>query len=274
MKKILIYLSAMTLFVVGLVSQSAEMVAMAYAPGSVIVAADADRAVYDRLRSWLDDNFGKLDYIITATDLRLQQMLLESQNVYEFDPYENRNVGAPLQQQLSRNDLFCITHIAVNVTKQNTEATPSEYGNYPLFTFPDPEFFSGTGEAKALETIFNGKLSFSTSALTRLESFLLHNCRYVPERTSEQEGEGPLIYQQYGPTAEARGYCRLNPNLLIDGQEDNKFTIRLGSGTFEGIEGDGDPNNVIVLMAKGFRVSGIAPGEARAVQNNANKLFS
>lgn len=248
---------------------------------SVFVSTDPDRAVYDRLDSFLKSKFGALSYVITPNDLRLEQVLSPSNNNYSFDPYEgNSNQDRPLEKRLSRNDLFVATHIAVNITKQNAVVTPKEYANFPLFTWPDPVIFDGDGEAKSLETVFQGKINMQTASMVRFQNFLTHNCRFVPERISAIAGEAPdtyTVYGEYGPDNDHRGYYRLNPNMLIDGTEDNKFQLSLGAGDHSAIDGAGegiDTRNVLVLLVKGFSISGVAFEEWSQAKNRNEITFA
>jgi hypothetical protein len=203
--------------------------------------------------------------VITQTDLRLEQLLKTNNNNYQLNPFDSGAGNRPLEKKLSRNDLFCITHIGLSLTKQQEVDGQTVYANIPLFTYPEQSVFNGTGEAKALETVYQASLDFKTSAQGRLENYLTHHNRYVPERGNiVAEAPQGAIFPMYGPTFEQRGYSRINPNLLIDGDQDNIFDLRLGSGVLAGIDGSGsdgdfaDTRNVLVLFVRGFKVEGVA----------------
>jgi len=239
----------------------------------LIFSPDAKRADFRRVELYLKEIFNNSNFIINQDTLRVEQVLSATQGTYNFDLYEGtQSTDRPLEKKLNRNDLFFATHFGLCITKQDD--TNDNYGNYPLFTYPEPEFFLGNDGAsllewEALETVFAGKLSFKTKSVERITDFLTHNFRYVPERVlSVSTTNSYNTHPQYGPTDEARGYYQLTPSLVIDGNQNNTVNVALGRGDRTVIAGgidaanlSVDTSNVLVLLLHGFSVSNAAEKE-------------
>ena len=210
-----------------------------------IFSPDIDRASYNRVRAVLKEENPGVDFIINQNTLRIEQPLVTGRNSYKFDLYENSGSDRPLEEKLNRNDVFFMTHLALCLTKQDETTTPKQYGNYPLFTHPDPNYFIGangatTPEWQSLLPIFSGgKLTLKTSPVERLKDFLTLHLMYVPERgyliaaAPQVNAELP----QYGPSMEERGFFRTNPTIIIDGNENNSVELSLGAGDTTNIAG-------------------------------------
>lgn len=247
---------------------------IAAAPG-VYVSTDEQRAAYKRVETWIQANTmgDPMDFIITETTLRVEQVLAANKNSYVFDLYQgNGNTDRPLENKLNRNDLFFVTHLALLIGKHDESTNPKQYANTPLFTHPDPNYFIGapTGVPKefaALEAIYQGILMLSTANVERFGPFLADQLKYVPE-AQYQIAASPQVnneYPQWGPSLEGRGFHRITPNLVIDGQQTNRFVLTLGSGNIAAIEGAVNGSNQAVttrnflaLKVHGFRAIGAA----------------
>jgi hypothetical protein len=239
---------------------------MAMTNGGVIISLDQERAAFNRIKELMQQENPGVEFIINQKTLRLENELTPAKSSYVFDMYETRGADRPGEEKLNRNHLFFLTHAAVCLTKQDKTTSPRRFGNYPLFTNPDPNFFVGDDstnmlEYQALETIFGGKLTVKTSPVVRLEDFLNTNFRYVPERNYTVNSSGNDEYPQYGPTMEEKGFFRLTPQIIIDGQENNTVEVSLGEGDTAliagGIDAAGDAvdtTNVLVVLLHGFIV--------------------
>jgi hypothetical protein len=242
----------------------------AFPQNAVIFSPDMERADYRRIQQLMKQQNRGTDFIINQSTLRVEKVLDPNKNSYNFDLYETGSESDRAQERkLNRNDLFMVTHVALNIVKQDT--TNGKYGNYPLFTFPDPNYFIGINaggdtEAEALEMIYNGELNIKTSTVERLPKFLTNNLRFAPEAQTNLPGDTNELLAatvpQYGPTHAERGYFRLNPNLILDGQENNEIRVDLGTGNKAVIAGGIDEanealdtTNVLVLLLHGFMVN-------------------
>lgn len=238
---------------------------------AVIVSSDEQRAAYGRTSRWIQDhtNLDPSEYIISESTLRVEQVLAANRNNYTFDLYEgSASTDRPLETKLNRNDLFFVTHLALLIGKMDESTSPKQYANFPLFTHPDPNYFVGAPvgvpkEFQALEAVYNGVITFLTANVERFGPFLTSNLKVIPE-AQFQIADGNQVnneYPQWGPTTAARGFHRVTPNLVVDGQQTNKFVLTLGSGNIAAIEGavNGanqavNTRNFLALLLHGFRV--------------------
>lgn len=277
---ILYTLIAIVACMIGL-TMEAEALATLAMSAPFIVSTSEQRGAYGRICNWFPANgMGHADnFIITEASLRVEQLLATNKNQYEFDLYEGSSQSdRPTEIKLNRNDLFFATHIALGITKQNATLTPAWYGNYPVFTHPDPNYFVVAGtpaEYQALETIYNGTLKFTTGSVDRLGQISTALFKYVPE-AQYQIASGDQVndeYPQYGPTMEARGFHRITPNLVIDGGQTNKFSVNLGAGnisTIDGATANVNTRNVLVLQVYGFRAVNAAAAAKQAAISPAS----
>lgn len=259
---------------------------IAMAGTAINISTDEQRAVFARLGDWFPANLQAQasNFIITEASLRVEQLLVNNQNTYNFDLYQGTsNTDRPLEIKLNRNDLFFATHIAIGITKYDPSKSPVWYGNYPLWTYPESNYFVGTGssaaiEYQALETVYEGNLTFQTGNVVRFGPVATSNFKYVPEgryllgvaSSTNTTAQDP----QYGPAKEGRGFQRVTPNLVIDGQQTNIFSLQLGAGDTTNIAGATNAGgtavntrNVLVLQVYGFRaVNAAAAAKAASVE--------
>lgn len=244
--------------------------------GNVIVNLPGNHhAQYLRVKQALESTgMDPSKFTVQDADLRLEHLLSPLRDTYTFNLYDVENAGRPLEQKLNRNDMFFVRAAAVCITKQNTETGPEQYANFPLFTYPDPNFFNGDDstnpiEATALETVYQGTFSFLTKPVERIQSFLTHNFRYVPERfyTESQSTYATTgrptnpVWPQYGPDDGRRGYYGFEPMPALYGSMQNQVQLVLGAGNRAVIDGAVDSagdaantRNVLVILLKGFKV--------------------
>jgi hypothetical protein len=229
------------------------------------ISSDAKRAAYSRVQRMMKDFNGGVDFIITDATLRVEQSLSASKNKYSFDLYENPGSDRSLERKLNRNDLFVVTDIALLIAKYNP--TSGDYANYRLFTFPDPNYFAGlsggVNEADSLFPLYNGEITITTKPVERLEGFLTSNLLYIPEGQTILLAGSQLndTLAEFGGTNEKRGFYPLQPNIILDGQENNSVELTLGAGQTTliagGFDNSGDPvdtRNAVVIMLQGFEV--------------------
>lgn len=259
-----------------------SMLAVA-AAGNVYLSTDEQRAVYGRLQNWFPANgMGQAqNFIITESTLQVEQLLTNNQNSYNFDLYDgSQSADTPTEIKLNRNDLFFATHIALGIKKYNPTKTPVWFGNYPIFTYPDSNYFVGTGssaaiEYQALEALYSGQLVFNTGAVNRFGPLATTLLKYTPNRPFElgvsASSATTMVFPEYGPTLAGRGFHRVTPNLVIDGQQTNRFQLALGAGDYTNIAGAtvaagtaAETRNLVVLQVHGFRAVDAAAAAKQA----------
>jgi hypothetical protein len=193
---------------------------------------------------------------ITKTDLRIDVPLQNGNGNYEFQLNENVSSDKSWEQKLGKDHLFLITHIGLLITKR----TAGEETNAPLATHPDANIFATANEAKCLESVFQGKLKFQTSATQRNREILTNHFRYVPpqgHQLAAATSQG-VEQAQYGPSIGERGYYELGANILLDGNDTNKAMLALGQGLWTVLNA-GVPINNLVLMLHGYYYYGENP---------------
>lgn len=241
----------------------------------VIMPLDTRRSGYRRAQQFIEKLTGRTDFIINGDTLRLEQALTPDTNSYVFN-LEKEGDSRPLASHLNRNDIFILSYLMVGICKY--DPVNQLFGNYPIFTSPDPNYFvgalaaNGGPEWQALETIYNGSLTVKTATLDRLQNFATSNFRFVPERGYIKQAGSQINdeFPQYGPNDEARGYYPINPNIVLSGQEENQVQLRLGQGDTGNIAGaiddQGaavDTRNAVVILAHGYTIKNAAQAAGR-----------
>lgn len=233
----------------------------------ITVSSSPMRGAFSRVQRHLA-KYGVSDLIIYPTLLRIEQLLSPSKSSYFFDVYSNTGSDRPLENKLNRNDAFFLTHMGLALQKEDSAA--GKYGNYPIFTSPDPNYFSGDDstnakEYEALQCICNGKLTVKTKPVDRARNFPTELLMYTPERGYLiAPGAGPQVENelpQYGPTMEAKGFMAVPNMIILDGADDNKVELILGEGDTTLIHGPVDnagddvtTRNKVVMRMFGFVV--------------------
>lgn len=181
--------------------------------------------------------------------LRVGQVLSPNKQRYVFDFRETKKSDRGDNITLNLNDLFLGIFHRVVVVRQDADGNT---GNGQPFPYADPNYFVGASggvtEAECLETLFNGKLSFETDQVIRLNEFPIDQLRTIPEKQTFIGG-GALTDQvatelpQYGPSPEARGWSPLLVRPFLDGGQNNNATIVLAEGERSLIAGGVSPAN-------------------------------
>ena len=231
---------------------------------TVFFTPDIKRANYARIESIMAMENTDEKFIINEKTLRVEETLSANKSVYKLDLYQNQGSDGELEIKLNRNDLFFLTHMAVCIGRE--DPTNQAYANYPLYTFPDALVFDGDLsnspalyddlEAFCLEVVYNSLLTIKTVPVERIKNLWTGNFRYVPEQVSTASR-----LSQYGPSLEQKGFFPTQPNILLDGDDNNEIEIQLqlgGKSAIGGlIESDGTADtiqNKLVVLLQGYTV--------------------
>lgn len=235
---------------------------------TINVPTDAKRAKLNRALEALNIDIN--NYIVNEHTLRLESELKAGKNAYSLQMYENPGSDRPQEIKLNRNDAFFIIGVGVALAKQDKTTNPPRYGNYPLYTFPDPGVFlgvpaAGLNEAQCLEVVYNGKLRIKTNNTDRLTGISTQRFRYVPRRTF-----GSGVHAEYGPTLEAQGIFQMEPHIILNGQQNNSVELEVGTGDTAviagGLNAAGaaiDTTNVLIIQLHGFLLNEAAEAALR-----------
>lgn len=232
------------------------------------------RSVYSRMFAAIPEMEGQ-GFIVSEKTLILEQLLQSGVNSYRFNLYENNN-ERPLEKKLNRNDGFVISHLGLSIRKQDATVTPPQYGSFPEFTHPDPNYFigavGGIFENECLENLYSGSLSVTTNNTEIIQEFPTYLLRYVPERgfvnfaAPQTRDEWP----QYGPSLEERGLYPYAVNAILNGQDNNSVTVEVGAGNTSVIAGGVNAagaavntRNVLIVKLHGFEIAEAAQAGLR-----------
>lgn len=242
---------------------------MTAAPVPVTISTDLAALMEQRVRNMFGDPEGK-NFQINPKTLKINQVLQAGKNSYTFYVYENPTGDHPLDIKLPRNNAFVFFYIGLMLKKQGSTAGSENYGNYPVFTHPDPNYFVGNDstnpkEFEALLTIYNGYTTFKTKPVERTDKLANLNFLYVPERGWQiNAAAGPQLNpepQQWGPSVEEKGMFRIARGIILDGADDNQIELTLAPGSTTliagGINQSGSAvttKNTVAYFLHGFEV--------------------
>lgn len=249
-----------------------------------IFSPDILRADYNRVKQIMAKFNPGTPFLITLANLRIEQVLAAGKNQYTFNLYEVIDSQRPLEIKLNRNDLFIPGYVGLTLAKYDSTVTGGNGGNYLLKTFPDPNYFVGTDgsgneEHVALNCVYNGKMTVKTDPVVRMRNLATSEFLYIPEKQefitgtlSDQLKNEPA---QFGPTPEQRGYFRLQPQPIFNGNENNSVQVDLGEGDttliaggFDSGASPVDTRNVLVFNALGYIVVNGAQSLGRWTSQN------
>ena len=211
------------------------------------------RDAYSRVKSLFPN------YIISKQVLRVEEQLANNKSNYQFQLKQgNSSTDGPLENLLNQNDAFVLCALALGIKKQDTSTSPPRYGNYQPFFFPNPNVFVGAPagqatESSALLTVYNGQINFATGSVERMKFMDTNQFLMVPQDRDINDG---LAVQNAVNTP----WSEVQPNFLIDGEQNNQFNLNLGAGDITAIDGrytsggaaTATARNVLVLFALGL----------------------
>jgi len=221
-----------------------------------------DRADYLRLIEAVPEV--KDGFVIQRSHIRVEAALANNRPNYTFELFPNATTARPTEKRLNRNDMFCITRMALCIAKYNPVS--NAYGNFPLYSNPDPNFFlgvpgAGLPESECLNAVFNAAASLKSGTTERIPPFLTNVFREVPER-GYTFAVAPQLRPEHGQYDDIPWF-ELEPLVIISGQEDNKILLDLPAASDLAVLQGGinqsaaavDTRNVAVFLLEGFVVS-------------------
>jgi len=214
-------------------------------------------------------------FVISRQVLRMEQSLASNKSAYTFQVKQgNASTDPPLSVLLNDSDAFVLCAISLGIKKQDTSKTPAWYGNYTVYNYVNSAVFVGAPagqatEAQSLECIYNGKLSMRTASLERIRPTDTREYKQAPDiQTASISPFGSL--GDWG-----RAYVEQQPTILLDGSQNNEFTLQLGAGDYTGISGvytaggaaTATALNVVVLELLGLIVQNGAQAAKRFAES-------
>lgn len=203
-------------------------------------------------------------FVVQRSQLRVEAALANNRPNYKFELFPNASTARNTEKRLNRNDMFCITRMALGIAKFNP--TSGAYGNFPVYFNPDPNFFlgvpgAGLPESECLNAIYNGTAALRSGNTDRIPPFLTIPFRAVPER-GYTFAVAPQLRPEHGQSDEIPWF-ELEPLVILSGQEDNSIFLDLPTASDLAVLQGGinqsaaavDTRNVAVFLLDGFVVS-------------------
>lgn len=216
----------------------------------ITIAPDPTRAFYDRVVKSVSAAFGiseeqvRRDYVLSPETVQMGAQLQPNQTTYQLNPRNNVGTSYPTDNRLDQNDYFAVQAIGFKfgrATYNSSNGQLSQFGNYPKFTYPDPNYFngnpaSGLDEWQCLQTILNGKLSLVVGSQQVIPQDQVQKFVYNPWATYSSS---PVALPQYNGLGDpaSRGNFNLPMNFILDLNQDNNFNIVLADGDTAVIDG-------------------------------------
>lgn len=238
--------------------------------------------VGDRKQSLIDmkiKRYADAGIVTSQSFLRSEFPLTSANNSLNFNFLANGNQlvngeSIPTQNLLGQNDSFTVTGIALYIKKAVTVAsanpTPAEHAKAILRTFPNPVIFSNTGEADALQAIFNGEITIKLDTTDFVPSLPALSMYRVPR---SQQGVGTAT----GVTGVQRDEWEVPFYGKIEAQPSFEFCGQTQLSVVENLNASVDMSsgvttsrNYAVLIFTGLLHSGATP-EFQRLQSLAQK---
>lgn len=240
----------------------------------VIVTPDAQRGNYSRIVELLAQMMG-LDvksfvnaYKVMPFVCKMAAYLNTGLSQYTLSPRKGVDPLIPGSQLLDQNDFFALTALGLRVGRAAFASNVySNHGNYPIMTYPDPNFFNGSGtsagsEAASLQTLVNGTVAVNVNNDSQIDALVAQELFFNPMATYTSS---PLAYPQFGGSEAEKGYKEITPNLILDASADNAFVVNLGTGAKLNIDGsistlttDSGVRNILYIFASGWKIKNLA----------------
>lgn len=242
---------------------------------------DKQRGTYERIVALLASQMQLTvaqfvgQYKVMPSVLKLAAYLNPGLSSYSLSPRKGVDSPAiPNTNLLDFNDFFAISGIGLRFGRAAyASGLYSNQGNYPVLTYPDPSYFSGSGsaagsEAAALQTILNGTTAITVNNDAMIDGIVSQELTYNPTASYTAS---PLENPGFGGTDGKRGYKALTPQIILDASADNAIVVNLANGVKLNIDGsistgttDSGIRNIMYVMLEGWKIKNLA-GAGNAV---------
>lgn len=161
---------------------------------------------------------------LTQSKLRSERRLNTNTNQYQFSFLQQDGVPSnPTEVKLNQAYAALIYELGFFLAEP---ASATDNG-FVLYTFPDRGVFSTSGEAEALETIYNGSVNLKIGGQDILVSYPMEHFRKVPQtQKNSPVGSGGAIDTQ---VSVYDSFLPVEPNIILYGNWKVDFTLNLPS---------------------------------------------
>lgn len=202
-----------------------------------------NRLIIDRIKS---EGTVPANAIGTASFLRLESAVTTTQNAINFNVLQNVGTSQATEQRLKQTDMFTITDFAVYVYK--TDATVTSGTIAHLYSNPNPNVFTGTGEANNLMAVWNGLLQISVDRKQVVPGMdVLRTYRVGTSQLgvgSSAANNKPVQLDEWqGPNY---AFANVDPEITISGSGQTDISIQLPTAV--SLAGTSSTNYVVVMF--------------------------
>jgi len=186
--------------------------------------------------------------VLSQSYLRFEIPLSVTQTQYTFDTLVNENLNPNFitQNKLNLQDSFLVSRIGFYIGLAATSSVAES--QVPLYTYPDAKVFSTTYAATSLETVYNGKMTFTVNQRQIVTGWDLYKHKKSP---ITQSGYLPYaastMVTQNSTDFANDGYYPCEPNLILIGSKKNVLTVNF-DGTLAAIQA----NSRLVCVFQGI----------------------
>lgn len=216
--------------------------------GAEIKATNAGRAIFNELEKKFP---GK---IVTPSYLRLEKEVTGTVSAIDFLTLQQEGSVLSTERRLNLPDLFVVSGVGLFISKI-ASATPTAalHATKTLRSFPNPQVFSGSGEAVNLMALYNSYLSLRVNSTVVIDSM---HCMDFYDAGNYQQGVGSTAVSNVPVQADqfdgnSNGYVQLNPTINLDGSKKIQWSVTLPASI--NLAGTSS-TNVVSLILRGFLV--------------------
>jgi hypothetical protein len=228
---------------------------------------------FSRTSAMIQD-FGRAGIRATEGTLRLQTLLGNSAS-YQFAVNENQN-SLITEIRLRQGDAFVATSIALFVVKAGSSTSPTntELSYAAPHTFPNSTVFTGTNEARNLESIYQSRIQLTVNSVNVTET--LDTLRYRRVGLAQQ-GVGLSTYDATNNAnnkylrsewdGSDYGFQTFHQSVCFNGQANNQINLLLPSAV--DCSGTSSANYVQIYLRGVLLING-----ANSVQDASLNVFN
>ena len=210
-------------------------------------------------KNMLAERFGVPKENISQSFLRAEALLATQDSVKLYFNKNENTANIATQKLLKSSDSFIITHLAMCLKKVASD-TPANHVSAILHTYANPSVFYSSGEAAALNAVYNGQTTLKADNVDFTPA--LQN-RWFERVHTSQQGTTTTAYVNASSADATTTIARSERTNGLDGffpvdnigfNGDSKFDVVVDLGTSINLAGTSS-SNYLVVMAIGYLVS-------------------
>lgn len=167
--------------------------------------------------------------ITTQSYLRFEKSIQGTINNVNFDVLVNQGSSNTTERRLQLTDTFTITDMAIFIYKAGSTTSPSstDRAKAALRSWPNPQVFTGTGEAANLMNVYNGYMQLRVNTEVLIDS--LDIMEFYRVHTSQKNvgssATNNIPVQQDEWPAINTGFKKIVPTITLNGAAKNDISL-------------------------------------------------